>query len=71
MGKGKGQGKGKENKGKGKATWCAAKTQDGKPICYAFNNPSEGCKNPKCTFAHVCGKCFALGNPLFSCDHKA
>ena len=73
----KGGGKGKKGGGKSKAgkrgakgAWCEHKAPDGRRICYAFNNPREGCTNKACKFAHICGRCYAEGKPLFECDHK-
>ena len=73
-GKGKGKGKEKGKKGKGKGgkgpppAGCAARTPDGKPVCYSFNRPT-GCQVAGCTFEHVCGVCFAPGKPMHSCSH--
>jgi hypothetical protein len=68
----KGAGKGKTNKGKGKGKGnrCANTTPDGTKICFKYNNEKEKCKNPSCSFAHVCGVCFAKGVPLYSCTHS-
>jgi len=62
-GKGKGKGKGKPTKGKGRAkgvtrTGIAHKTPDGRNICFKYNNKDEKCKDSKCPYLHVCGKCF-------------
>jgi len=73
-GKAKGKGKGRNKKGKGKGgekagakEWgCQSRTPDGKPICYKFNNEAEQCAKPKCTFLHVCGRCFR-NHPMFRC----
>ena len=66
-GKGKGRGgKGKDGKGKdAKSRGCANKTPDGKPICYKYNNQNERCVKAKCTFLHVCGRCFK-DHPMYS-----
>ena len=53
-GKGKG-GKGK-GKGKGGSLECKSHTPSGDSICFRYN--AGGCKDPKCRFAHKCGKCF-------------
>ena len=47
-----------------------AATADGTKICYKFNNEKEMCKKLGCSFAHVCGVCFAKGLPMYSCTHK-
>lgn len=69
--KGKGKTKSKKGKGKGKSkgktTACKSTTPDGNPICYAFNNPFEWCYG--CNRAHVCGRCFKAGKPMYDCDH--
>ena len=61
------------SKGKGKRgsfhTGCAARTPEGRPICFAFNKKGEGCKNETCQFSHVCGICFRKGLPMYSCKH--
>ena len=54
----KGDGKGK---GKGKLPGCAPYTPDGQKVCFDFNTKD---------FAHVCGRCFKVGTPMYSCDHK-
>lgn len=69
--KGKGRGRDtKEQKGKGKGktkfSGCAAKTPDGRSICFSFNNPGVRCQNRQCAFLHVCGKCFQK-HPLYQC----
>ena len=48
---------------------CAAKTPDGKPICYGYNCPSTRCRKKDCTFVHVCGLCFGR-HPMYACDGK-
>ena len=71
-GKGKGK-KGKKGKGKGKGVGkgkCKSKTSDGKPVCYAFNNPNEYCPG-NCGREHVCGICGARNRPMHLCDHSA
>ena len=77
-GSGKGSGKsrqgktvrrsGKGGKGSGKGRGCASKTSDGLSICYRFNS-DQGCESAKCSFAHVCGVCFAKGVPMQACLH--
>lgn len=70
-GKGKtkgGGGKGPSGKG-GKAAerlGMHSKTPDGQSICYGYNDWNTKCKNKKCNFLHVCGKCFA-NHPLYTC----
>ena len=70
---GKGKGKGKKGKGKGKTQSkniaCARRTPDGRNVCFAFNNPMEYCPG-NCGMAHVCGKCFEKGKPMYDCEHK-
>jgi hypothetical protein len=68
--KGAGRGKAGKARGKGKGgRGCSAATPDGTKICYKFNNELQKCKIPNCTFAHVCGICFAKGVPMYSCSH--
>ena len=79
-GKGKGAGRGRgrnqgraqgRGKGKGKGgglsvpAGCSAKTPDGRPVCFGFNDPAVRCKKSNC-FEHVCGRCFAK-HPLYQC----
>ncbi len=74
--KGDNKGAGKSKKGKrqrGKSgssatPGCKSTTPDGRPICYRYNNKSERCNTGKCTFAHVCGVCFAKDVPMWSCN---
>ena len=66
----KGEGKGKKG---GKSAVdrgsCAAKTPEGKQICFAWNSASQKCSHGKaCKFLHVCGKCFAKGHPAHECQ---
>jgi len=73
-GRGKGKNKGKEQgKGGGKSKSppanCAAKTPDGRPICFRFNKKGEQC-NKRCSFAHVCGVCFKDNVPMHKCNHQ-
>ena len=42
--------------GGGKPNGAKAKTSDGKPICFSWNN-GQPCRNSPCTFAHVCWFC--------------
>ena len=73
--KGKGKGKfqkGKFQKGKGKGknkNNCKFRDNNGKPICFAFNNQGEWCPG-SCGRSHVCGVCFKPNKPMFLCDHK-
>jgi len=46
---------------------CAKVNSEGKAICFRFNNKNEGCRNAKCRFLHVCGRCFASGHAMFQC----
>ena len=69
-GRGKGRGKGSTG-GKGKGSGlsvppgCAAKTPDGRPVCFGYNDLSIRCRKPNC-FEHVCGKCFGK-HPIYAC----
>ena len=69
-GRGKAKGGGKGQSGKGvKASerlGMSSKTPDGQNICYGYNDWNTRCKNKKCNFLHVCGKCFAK-HPLYAC----
>ena len=61
----KGDGKGK---GKGKLPGCAPYTRDGQKVCFDFNTKDMVCRRGRgCTFAHVCGRCFKVGTPMYSC----
>ena len=63
-------GKGKSGKGKGggKSMVCAAKSPDGKAICYNFNNAKVKCRRKQCSFLHICGRCFGK-HPLYMCEN--
>jgi hypothetical protein len=68
--RGKG-GKGDKNEGglsvpKG----CAAKTPDGRPLCYGYNCQHTRCRKKDCSFVHVCGLCFQK-HPMYACNGKA
>ena len=64
----KGDGKGKV---KEKLLGCAPYTADGQKVCLDFNTKDMVCRRGRvCTFAHVCGRCFKVGTPMYSCDHK-
>ena len=63
-GGGKAGGKGTKG-GRASSSGCAAKTPEGKGICFRFNNESETCKG-KCLFEHVCGRCFGK-HPMYKC----
>ena len=66
-GKGKGRGKGKGKGRKGGKGGKSSVTPDGRPICFAYNNPNERCgKSCPNSFVHVCAWCFGL-HPAFSC----
>ena len=39
-------------------------------MCYAFNNKGENCSRSDCSYAHVCGRCFAKNVPMYDCSHK-
>ena len=76
-GKGKGRGssagggKGGKDSGKGFGlVGCAAKTPDGRSICFSYNNPEVNCTASRCTFVHCCGKCFGR-HPMFGCPGNA
>ena len=63
----------KKGKGKGAANpvaGCAERTSSGEPICFRFNDKTQGCARPKCFFAHVCGVCFRKGVPMHQCKHQ-
>ena len=64
----KGADKGAKSGKRSKPEGCEAQTPEGVNICFAFN--SGGCSGKKCNFAHVCGKCFKKGVPIYKCDHK-
>ena len=72
-GKGKGKSKGRGGKGGSKGlqipSGCARATPDGHLICYGYNDPATRCRNPKCSFAHLCGICFQK-HPLYACQGK-
>jgi hypothetical protein len=73
---GKGSSKGKPKGGGGKGAGkggkaserlgMSSKTPDGQNICYGYNDWNTRCKNKKCNFLHVCGKCFEK-HPLYAC----
>jgi hypothetical protein len=70
-GKGKDKGRGLKRDGNSSgSTGCVRNTPDGKPICYKYNNKKEGCARKGCSFAHVCGRCFAA-HPMFRCSNAA
>ena len=48
---------------------CARFTPDGKPICFGYNDRNVRCRNPRCTFEHVCGVCFQR-HPLYACNGR-
>ena len=39
----------------------------GKPICFKWNNRSEGCMQGDCGMAHVCQYCLSSDHPRFQC----
>ena len=73
----KGRGRGKGTKGKPKAggkgsgltvpTGCAARTPDGRALCFGYNDLAVRCRLATCPFLHVCGICFAKGHPMYAC----
>ena len=63
---GKGKGGGKGGKSASEKLGCAARTPDGSPICYGYNDFAVRCKSRDCRFQHVCGICFAK-HPLYAC----
>lgn len=65
-GRGKGKGKGKGGKGAAERLGCAAKTPDGDPICYGYNDINVRCRDPNCRFKHKCGACFGK-HPIYAC----
>ena len=69
----KGKGKGRPTKGGGKAkgvtkAGISHRTPDGRNICFKYNNKEEKCKVCKCTYLHVCGKCFQQ-HPAYDCPN--
>ena len=48
---------------------CARFTPEGEPICFGYNDRNVRCRNPRCTFKHVCGVCFQR-HPLYACNGK-
>ena len=66
--KGKSKGKGKRKKGKGKAkgrgSALHAVTPDGRQLCFAWNNPQEGCEGG-CNRVHACRICLDTSHPSF------
>ena len=65
-GAGKGKGKGKGKVSAGERLGCAARTPDGQPICYGYNDTNVRCKNRDCRFMHRCGACFGQ-HPIYAC----
>ena len=62
-GKGKGKGKRSERGAKGKAkSHLHSVTPDGRQLCFAWNNPREGCKGG-CNRVHACRVCLDPGHP--------
>jgi hypothetical protein len=71
-----GRGKGQKGRGKGKGqkggsgltvpTGCAARTPDGAPLCFAYNDQNTKCKVKDCYFKHLCGLCFEK-HPMYTC----
>ena len=61
--KGKGKGKGKSAT---ERLNIAARTPDGDPICFSYNDFSIRCKKKDCRFKHVCGACFER-HPIYAC----
>ena len=66
---GKGKGRGGSNKGSGLTvpTGCAARTPDGRALCFGYNDQSVRCRLTTFPFLHVCGTCFAKGHPMYAC----
>ena len=64
------KGGGKKGAGKGRGAGANKRLQtshNGKPICFAFNNKGEGCKDGKnCARSHVCQMCQG-DHPLHEC----
>ena len=62
------KGKGKKGKGKGKSkkgsSHMHSTTPDGRQICFAWNNPKEGCKGG-CQRIHVCRICLDTNHPSY------
>ena len=79
--KGKGKGRGSKGKGEGKGKGAGKfpdrngvrfrnQTPDGENICYAWNSPSERCRNKACRYVHCCGYCFSTKHPAPMCKAK-
>ena len=62
----KGKGKGGKGKKGGGAGHLHSTTPDGRQICFAWNNPKEGCKGG-CQRLHVCRICLDTSHAAF--DH--
>ena len=64
----KGGGKNKTIKGDAKGGGKrSSKTPDGRSICFRFNNQKEKCRSKRCSFEHVCSKCFGK-HPQYACS---
>lgn len=63
----KGKGKGKKGKGKYKGEFLHSTTPDGRQLCFAWNNKSEGCKGD-CNRVHACRICLSTAHSTF--QHK-
>ena len=64
---GKGKGKGKS---KGRSDTRASSTEDGRQICFAYNDP-EGCRRADCNRVHICRVRGCGGpHPAYQCPTK-
>lgn len=67
-GGGKGSGGGKGNKsGLSIPQGCAARSPDGRSLCYGYNDAAVRCRKADCSFLHVCGRCFQK-HPIYACQ---
>ena len=46
---------------------CAARTPDGKALCYGYNDANVRCRKSDCSFLHLCGRCFQK-HPIYACS---
>ena len=63
-GKGKSKSKGKKGKGRSRSGSLQGSTPDGRQLCFAWNNPQEGCKGGRGR-VHACRICMDPGHPTF------
>ena len=65
----KGSGKSKQMPSWERQWGKAARTPEGKLICFKFNKPSGCAAGKNCRFEHVCQRCFHR-HPFFECRYK-